>query len=350
MIRQTMRVCSGAACALLLAHPAAALESEQYTLPPHALVDLGPTLDGMTAQALERVVEKTGPEVGDEAADLLARRLYEELGRGFVECDVERRLRHAGDADPGALFAPKVSHTIYRGVFSPFPFGFYLNAPTANLYGVLVGLDKVGHFFQQGYDYYRIYRRALRAGGSETTAIADAVASGVRSEHSYYGTLVSGVYSNADLAANMAGFRFYVNLTRAAVVGPERLASVLEPARDSDGDVRGWVFHREAFTLRPFFTAHLNEALNPSVFMFNRGKIRRAIQARCAEWLARDAEMTRASEARQLDELSTWFGEDYGHWLPADRQVTLESECFTPPAPDAGEAAAARHTGGGHAG
>src|SRR5204863_9734778 len=73
-----------------------------------------------------------------------------------------------------------------------------------------------------------------------------------------------GVYSNADLAANYAGLKFYLNLTRPVTIGRKTLPPVL--VRDPRGQ---WALNpyrdgRPEDLLRPFISDHLNEALNPS--------------------------------------------------------------------------------------
>ena len=66
--------------------------------------------------------------------------------------------------------------------------------------GIWIGTDKIGHYFEQGYDYYRFHdrKKALRFG--------------VNTENTYLGLAVSGVYSNADIHANIKGMEFYNNL------------------------------------------------------------------------------------------------------------------------------------------
>src|SRR6266550_4498514 len=83
--------------------------------------------------------------------------------------------------------------------------------PTIRLYGIDLGTDKIGHIFQQGFEYLTRYEDALDGGTDEATAIAGAVHYGVRTELGLYGILLTGVYSNGDLAGNYAGFKFFRN-------------------------------------------------------------------------------------------------------------------------------------------
>jgi hypothetical protein len=68
---------------------------------------------------------------------------------------------------------------------------------------VYVGSDKLGHFFTEGYSYYELY---LRSGE------AAAIDYGRLTEISFYGLLTTGIFSWADLAANLNGMRFWNEL------------------------------------------------------------------------------------------------------------------------------------------
>jgi hypothetical protein len=69
--------------------------------------------------------------------------------------------------------------------------------------GICVGADKLGHFFQQGKQYFDINR-------SSGTAAAESF--GRATEIDRAGLGATGVYSNADLAANRDGLRFWQDL------------------------------------------------------------------------------------------------------------------------------------------
>jgi hypothetical protein len=71
--------------------------------------------------------------------------------------------------------------------------------------GICIGSDKLGHFFQQGHEYYQ---ESHRTGGS----VASAVAGGQAQESGGYGLATTGVFSNADLEANRKGLDFYNDL------------------------------------------------------------------------------------------------------------------------------------------
>lgn len=63
-----------------------------------------------------------------------------------------------------------------------------------------VGGDKLGHFIEEGFNYYSIIHRE---GGS----LNDALAFGENAELGHFGMATTGIYSYADLAANFQGYK-----------------------------------------------------------------------------------------------------------------------------------------------
>lgn len=78
---------------------------------------------------------------------------------------------------------------------------------TININGVLLGTDKLGHFFSQG---RKFYIRWLKMHDIEEAAEQSAY-----TENAVFGRMTTGSYSNADLVANYEGFRFYQSLFEA---------------------------------------------------------------------------------------------------------------------------------------
>jgi len=73
-----------------------------------------------------------------------------------------------------------------------------------------VGLDKLGHFFVEGWEYFE--KAYLDEGG-----ISAAQDWGEKAERTYFGWLTTGIYSFADLTVNFEGMRFWLR-----VLGQER--------------------------------------------------------------------------------------------------------------------------------
>lgn len=99
-------------------------------------------------------------------------------------------------------------------------------APVVRIHGVLMGVDKWAHFFNIGYLYFQVPE--LRASQKERDAMSrwlegepempEAERSRIkkiaktmdsRVFFGIYGMVSSGVYSNADMAANEDGFKFF---------------------------------------------------------------------------------------------------------------------------------------------
>lgn len=316
-----------------------ATETDQFTLPPKPLDDLGPDMGAVVltavragvAQLNERLAQRRAhkPLAGLEPNDerLLATHVYEETGVGAPEATMERILRYGNYGNRNVRFVPSYFDTIYSGAFAPYPLAHITtNCPTIQLYGVRVGTDKPGHIFQNGWEYYNFYEDARAGGVDEATAIARGITYGVLTEKGIYGIALTGVYSNGDLAGNYAGFKFYRNLFHEIRIGDTTLPPIvrrdgdryiIDPARDNPD------------LMRPYVTEHLDEAYNPSRHVFSVDKIRSHVHNRCAAWRAQVPDFDEQSYRAHLERNKTWFGEPYGWDLP-DADAANLLECFKP--------------------
>jgi hypothetical protein len=144
------------------------------------------------------------------------------------------------------------------------------------------------------------------------------------------GIWTTGIHSNGDLAADYAGMLFYVNLTAPVRIG----ARELPPMLLRDGALWRVQAERESDFLTAFITPHWNEVLNPNRYVrYFTPRLRTLVRERCTtaiDWY-RDARGNLRSAA-QFDalarELSTYFGEHYGHESNLSNAVTLSSVCF----------------------
>ena len=323
--------------------PALALETDQFTVPSRPLPDIGPELDAYVAgvvwdvalglnaraEAQEREARKAPWPLSDyhrsraaryRSNDLFTRRVFDALaGPGLPECRVEQWVRRhrfrAAEEDPKhrTVYEITLGRCVYGDSLSPFskPLLLAFLSPTVNIYGSYMGVDKLGHLYQHGYHYYAEYRRAEADGCDDAKATVRAVRLGVKQELGLYGETTTGVYSNADMAGNLAGLKFYLNLTRAVRIGDETLPPVflrdgkrnlyLNPRRDMHGLVERYV------------SDHLNEALNPSRFQSMLGQTVRGRLRKRAGRLLDFYETTPQRERERMVELATWHGEEYGH-------------------------------------
>lgn len=149
-----------------------------------------------------------------------------EAGDSLVRPAIERWA----NAQPGAV-QPDRKRFKYRGSGLPDGLLFSSYEPSIRLNHLCIGTDKLGHFFQQGWEYYQIAvldgkgeevaRRygewlegvAARAAYADDESYFLRQRSGRAAGYGGFGRTTSGVISHADLAANVAGLHFYQDLT-----------------------------------------------------------------------------------------------------------------------------------------
>ncbi len=330
-----------------------AFETDQYNLPPEPLADIGVEVADYVEENLRKAVNKLNTEIAvhqsclegnskktgcgsteKEQAKLvylrseeaIVRAVFKPLGGGFppfTKSDSWMKS-HKFKAQP-ALYKTSFGKSIYR----TFPTNYLTISDTVNLYGTQLGIDKIAHIFQQGYTYYRIIERARAKDLSSAEAMRKAVNWGRMTEKTYYGFWVSGIYSNADLAANFAGLKFYQNLTREIEIGGKTRPPILVL---KDG---AWAFSenlnlRESL-LKPFISNHLSEAFNPSIYanIFGlRGVVRRTVKKQaCPDWLKLFPDYSAADYDKITQDLRFWHGADYG-FKDSTHFITIGNTCF----------------------
>jgi hypothetical protein len=343
-------------CVALLLQSIAAFETDQFNLPPQPLADIGDEVSEYVEQNVRKAVDKINAEIfarqsclenkvvkpkklkcdsADKektkleflrSEEAVAREVYNLLGSGvipFTKSGTWMESHHF--VGQPARYKTSFPKSIYAVV----PTNYLTISPTVNIYGAQFGTDKIAHFFQQGYGYYRIYNRALAQGSAPDEAARKAISWGQMSERTFYGTLVSGVYSNADLCANYVGMKFYQNLTGAIKIGAVAKPAVLLLKNGV------WAFDEstdlQKTLLKPFLSNHLNEALNPSIYAnyFGlRSYVRRTVRKRsCKQWLNLFPALSQADLSETSRTLGLWFGEDYG-FTGSEHFVTIANSCF----------------------
>ncbi len=336
-------------CAILFTQPIIGFETDQYNLPPTPLADIGDEVSDYTEENLRKAVEKINAEIlfrqnclqnraknckpaEKERArleylrseDAVAREVYKLLGAGVIPSTKSGTWmdRHEFKAQP-ARYKTGYSNSIYR----LFAINYLTISPTVNLYGKQFGTDKIAHIFQQGYAYFKKHQRGLNKKMPETEAAQKAVRWGETSERTYYGTLASGVYSNADLAANYAGMRFYQNLTHEIKLGDVTQSAILLLKEGV------WTFNENVNLrenlLKPFISNHFNEALNPSKYIIGlRFSVRRVVRKKsCEQWRKQFPNQTPKDFTDISQKLKLWHGEDYG-FSDSKNFITIADTCF----------------------
>lgn len=341
-------------CISLLVHPVfiKAFETDQYNLPTEPLADIGDEVTEYTETNILEAVAKVNKKIRSiedcpviwqnegcrfseneqkelaflRSEDAIAKAVYDELGSGFMP------FTKSSTWMEGHKFNEENSRYktgFKKSIYITAPFNYLTLSSTVRLYGVEFGTDKIAHIFQQGYDYYKIYRKALAGNKTEEEAVQKAVNWGKKTERTYFGTWVSGVYSNADLYSNYAGLKFYLGLTREQKIGDETRAAMmrLENGRWEINESTG---PREAL-LKPFISNHLNEAFNPNKY-FNllkfRSVIRKVVRKNaCQQWFERYPDLSQEGLERVTKSMELWYSEDYG-FSRSKHFITIANTCF----------------------
>ncbi len=227
--------------------------------------------------------------------------------------------------DPVMLLdVTKITRTLFR-------------AATINVDGTLLGTDKIIHFVHLGHIYHSSYLDARKHGVGEAEAVASAVhlSAGFNpflSENGFLGILTTGIRSNGDLAANYAGFKFYRNLTETVRIGDKVLPPMLVRAGlywQVDERVRN-----QPDFFAAFLTPHLNEALNPNTYaVVTDARVKKMLRTRCPDMLARYRDERGYAQDREQftrieQDLSTFYGEDYGYQSDGNDRVSIATVCF----------------------
>lgn len=321
-----------------------AFETDQYNLPPVPLADIGDEFSDYIAENIVEALKKVNNEIAVNEACVspakksscsdkltylrsetaIADEVYRRLGSGnlFVTKTGNWFKKHKFAATPDR-YKIDFLHSFY--VFTPA--NYVTISPTIKMYGIELGYDKIEHILQQGHKYYSIKRKALAKDLSESAAEKKAVDWGKRSEKTFFGYWVSGVYSNGDLYANYAGLKFYEGLARSINVGGQTRPAIVSFVEgkwrmNSNQDMN-------AAILKPFINEGLNEAINPSVYAFNvLPTVRRVVKNQaCDEWRKLMPNAKKADLESRSALYETWNGIDYG-FKKSSRMVRIGETCF----------------------
>ncbi|MCD8523732.1 MAG: hypothetical protein LRY66_03805 [Saccharospirillaceae bacterium] len=127
-------------------------------------------------------------------------------------------------------------------------------AAVIRVHGVEIGTDKLGHFFTEGYSYFEVTDRLQ-------DSVEEGVLFGEWSESLYFGAQTTGVFSYADLAANLNGLRFW---NRILAQHPDPLTGLgVTPYVRCDH--QRWQL-TEAFSFQGYVDSAWNESVNCSAF------------------------------------------------------------------------------------
>jgi hypothetical protein len=129
-------------------------------------------------------------------------------GWGLGGYDLDQQLREALTATSYSLM---LEDSIYRDISYLEGFSLRLKelSDVVQVDGHLIGLDKLGHFFAEGWEYFEQTQR-------DRHTLEEALQWGSRQEAGKFGYATTGIFSFADMVANFNGWRFW-----RAVLGDE---------------------------------------------------------------------------------------------------------------------------------
>lgn len=327
-----------------------AFETDQYNLPPQPLADIGNEVTDYTESIVRKSVEKVNAEilrredclanpVNDcdsveknkkrleylRSDDAVANEVYKILGGGIVPYTNSGSWleSHQFNAQP-ARFKPGFRESLF--VF--YPTSYFELASTVKMYDAQFGTDKIAHFFEEGYGYFKTYKKELSKGSTAKQATEKAVKSGQKSERGIYGTFISGVFSNGDLAADYVGMKFYQGFTEELRINDKTRPAMLK--LNNGVWTLNKSFDMPMMLLKPFVSNHLNEALNPSGFtnfLGLKSQVRKVLTRNCPEWRVQNQNFTQLDFERLTESLKRWNNEDYG-FTEKKNFITIANTCF----------------------
>ncbi len=321
---------------ILLACPggAAAFESDQITRRAQPLGDAlaaaNERADQLLALAVDRTNERTGCR--QDAATthrVLARQVFHVMGRRTwvpargelpqMEFGAYGAWMESGPVDRRTFAVRDDLYSRVRPDERPI-LALFGPASTVRLGDLLVGTDKIDHFWVQGWLYWLRSHRGVDE--------ARAVAWGTRTELQIWGQATTGVFSWGDLAANHSGYLFYADLLS------DR--SPVELGED------GCVALVRGFRWEQWADGRFDEVLNPSTYRPRlqddlQGYLARNRDNICAElplWMNEEVEETR----REITEEPVDYASDAAP--PREDPFGLEALCagVQSPVEESGEA------------
>lgn len=237
--------CVAVAALVLVAGPARAYETDQFSNRLMPLQDSTAVLD---QRVNESIVQAAAAAGGKQSQRKVVDAIYHDIGGHHWVDKIERWAMKSDEVDRNT---PDRYASIYQGhpLWATRVAALFGVGPTIKVNQTLIGSDKLGHFLSQGRKFWRRYTRYLdEARAAEHSAYT---------ERALFGQMTTGVYSNADLVANYEGYRFYRSLFEDEIVPGKRAILAWETDH--------WVVQRP-FTWADHVNAYWDEALNVNHF------------------------------------------------------------------------------------
>ena len=240
---------------LFLPGVTSALESDQYMTWGRDLRDISSELNTHVNQTIQQALTELN-ERKETISCAKAHDFAVKKFRGFIVHKIETWLEEelGDDLYPRAdmnypdYFQISIYNFPYSAVGRFFPMGRNLNVN-----GVILGADKLAHFFSTGLRYFTLFTKAKKKGMSDEQATRKAILYGISLERSYLGLWPSGVFSFGDLEANYQGLQ----MNRRFCDGDQAYL-----AQDAEGQ---WHL-ANTIDMGDFINPYMDETFNPSFF------------------------------------------------------------------------------------
>lgn len=247
-----------------------AYECDQYWNRLTPLEDSAPLLNQRFQETLEELAANWR---GPQDRRRFATQVYQRLGSRHWVDPIERWAMK----DPSFERLPQSSR---ETIYSDIPFWARRVAYFSGIGGTirvgdsLIGTDKLGHFVSQGWKYYK---RHLRGMADEQVVVL-----GRRGERGLFGSMFTGIFSNADLVANYEGYRFYRSLFEDDVIDDLPALVVFD---------NGTAQIQRQFDIRRWVNDYWDEALNPNHYSdYVKRHLRSRLVTLCGEYEQEPAE------------------------------------------------------------
>jgi len=220
-----------AALLLAVTIPAHAREADQFTRRPLMLDGLSDSAGGLDVwinlqiqQSLERINREGSARRYAGAQELGAKELVTSIAGAFLDPllpELHTRVE-LWVTSPAGRIQVDLDHPGNRGIYRGTSIRqvhwswFTGVSNTLRIGDALVGVDKLGHFFAQGYQYYMAAQELRSEGLSEALVRSKVRELGHSMELGVMGFKTMAIYSPADLAANWDGWRFWDSLVGGA--------------------------------------------------------------------------------------------------------------------------------------
>lgn len=287
---------------LWLASAAQAYEADTLTDRDDELPDVTEELDLRVQLVITEAIEHTNQRLGcdaepDRAREVLARAIHARTAANELVAD-RGGLRALGfDRYSAWIEKGGVPHRAFIERTDLFASTTLVESPllkwagvcsAVKVNGVLVGTDKLDHFFEEGFIAWRK--------SSDGADLDRAIAWATHTENTKYGLETSNTFSFSDLRADYDGLHFY--------------DSLLQPGSVAVLDAEGCITEGAPFTWRDWVTWEYDEVLNPPVYT---PSTQRGV----------DRHLTLHQEA-YCAEYAVWGGPDYEAHLEEVLSSTLE--------------------------